>query len=120
VAILGMLPVALNASLEAQRETRAAFIARGIFADVATGVPQRVSADNPEATIYFNDAGEQVGTGKATFEAVLAYLTPDSAAAATNFATTQLPYIRLVLSTPVEAPLQHRSKYVFAQTLREP
>ena len=114
VAILGLMPVAMNASLEAQRETRAAFIARGIFADIAAGKTE--VSDTPAQPVFLNDSGTEVPTKEnASFEATLERFVPN---ASTGFAVTRLPCIRLELSTPVEAPPDKRSKYTFVQTVR--
>jgi len=122
VAILGLLPVGLSASIEAQRETRAAFIARGIFANIAAGVPQWATSESPETTIFFNEAGEQVAEKNATFEARLERSVPDTQTSPElnpDFAVTRLPCVRLELSTPTDVPYSKRSKYVFVQAVRE-
>lgn len=43
IAILGMFPLAMNASKDSQHETRAAFIAQSIFSQVQAGHPTNTS-----------------------------------------------------------------------------
>jgi len=114
-----MLPVALNASLEAQRETRAAFIARGIFSDVANEIIS-FSDDGKGPSLSFDDAGRkkgETGASEATFEARVERIELDPANF--DFAVTQMPCVRVIVSTPVTVNFDNRSRYIFVQTVRE-
>ena len=133
VGIIGLLPVAMQAALEAQRETRATFIAQKIFSDldqlkadagflVTTSESKDATNGQNQITIliekysplsvFYDDEGMAVADdGGAVFEAQLVLRdVPDNAA---------LVQVDVRISTPAAAPVAKRSKYIFSKIFIE-
>jgi len=133
VGIMGLFPVAMRAGLESQRETRAVYIARQIFADLQTGpatntflatgtannrpvwTPINLAAPpQPPSTIYFDEEGRPIGTAA----------TPDSQFLVNLIITTNTPvaglaHVQIDVMAPATAPAANRSTNTFVTLMRQ-
>ena len=126
VGILGLFPVALEAAADSRQETQATFIADQIISGLSSPAPFLPSATGTKLgtsvdvqtngslqTLYFNDDGEQIGTGaNALYEAHIRWTADQPSSGLTT--------VDLSIVTPAGLPAgANATQYPFVALIRQ-